>query len=119
MSLVVIHGVLQRQIRSDLKDGLFGSAQTFENLQSQRQQSLDREAALLADLPILKALMTTHDVKTIQDSSADFWPISGSDLFALIDTSGKVDAVYSRADLPDRRDLDSQLGRLIEAPPLE
>ncbi len=119
MSLVVIHGVLQRQIRSNLKDGLSGSAQTFENLQSQRQQSLDREAALLADLPILKALMTTHDVKTIQDSSADFWPISGSDLFALIDTSGRVDAVYSKADLPDRRDLELQLGRLLEAPPVE
>lgn len=119
MSLVVIHGVLQQQIRSNLKDGLSGSTQTFENLQSQRQQSLDREAALLADLPILKALMTTHDVKTIQDSSADFWPISGSDLFALIDSSGKVDAVYSKSNLPDQADLNLQLNHLLDAPSVE
>ena len=119
MSLVVIHGVLQRQIRDNLAAGLSGSALTFENLEGQRQQSLDREAALLADLPILKALMTTHDVKTIQDSGADFWRISGSDLFALVDTSGKVDAVYSKADLPDHSDLELQLGRLLDAPPTE
>jgi signal transduction histidine kinase len=119
MSLVVIHGVLQRQIRDNLVAGLSGSTLTFQNLQRQRQQSLDREVALLADLPILKALMTTHDLKTIQDSGADFWRISDSDLFALIDASGDVAAVYSRVDLPDRRDLELQLGRLLTAPPFE
>ncbi len=119
MSLVVIHGVLQKQIRGNLVAGLSGSTLTFENLQGQRQQSLDREAALLADLPILKALMTTHDTKTIEDSGADFWRISSSDLFALIDTSGKVAAVYSKADLADRRDLELQLEHLLDAPPAE
>jgi len=119
MSLVVIHSVLQRQIRDNLVAGLSGSTLTFQNLQRQRQQSLDREVALLADLPILKALMTTHDLKTIQDSGADFWRISDSDLFALIDASGDVAAVYSRADLPDRRDLELQLRRLFAAPSFE
>jgi signal transduction histidine kinase len=116
MSLVVIHGVLQRQIRENLVAGLSGSTRTFENLQQQRQQSLDREVALLADLPVLKALMTTHDVKTIQDGGTVYWNISGSDLFALIDASGNVAAVYSKADLRDKHDVELQLGRLIDAP---
>ncbi|MGA3130355.1 MAG: ATP-binding protein [Terracidiphilus sp.] len=119
MSLAVIHGVLQQQIRDNLVAGLSGSTNTFQNLQRQRQQSLDREVALLADLPVLKALMTTHDVRTIQDGGTDFWRISGSDLFALIDTSGNLAAVYSRTDLLDRRDLELQLGRLLGAPSFE
>jgi|SRR5580658_1607334 signal transduction histidine kinase len=117
MSLVVIHGVLQRQIRDNLVAGLSGSTRTFENLEQQRQQSLDREVALLADLPVLKALMTTHDVKTIQDGGTLYWHISGSDIFALIDASSNVAAVYSKDNLPDRHDVELQLGRLLDAPP--
>ena len=63
--------------------------------------------------------MTTHDVKTIQDGATVYWQISGSDLFALIDASGNVAAVYSKADLSDRHDLELQLGRLVDAPPAE
>jgi signal transduction histidine kinase len=119
MSLVVIHSVLGEQIRENLVASLSGSTLTFENLERQRQQSLDREVALIADLPTLKALMTTHDVKTIQDGGAVFWSDSGSDLLALLDASGNVVAVYSNASMPDRRGLDSQLVRLLDAPPTQ
>ena len=44
---------------------------------------LGREAALLADLPSLKSLMSTQDAHTIQDASQKFWADSGSDFFAL------------------------------------
>ncbi len=116
MSLVVIHGVLDGQIRENLVASLSGSTLTFENLERQRQQSLDREVALIADLPPLKALMTTHDLKTIQDGGAVFWRDSGSDLLALIDASGNVVAIYTKVNLPDQRSLDLQLVRLLDAP---
>jgi signal transduction histidine kinase len=119
MSLVVIHSVLGQQIRVNLAASLSGSTLTFENLERQRQQSLDREVALLADLPPLKALMTTYDLKTIQDGGAEYWRMSGSDLLALIDASGNVVAVYSKASMRDRRSLDSQLVRLLDAPPTQ
>lgn len=119
MSLVVIHSVLGQQIRGNLAASLSGSTLTFENLERQRQQSLDREVALIADIPPIKALMTTHDVKTIQDGGAVFWRDSGSDLLALIDASGNVVAVYSKASLPDRHGLDLQLQRLLDAPPTQ
>jgi signal transduction histidine kinase len=51
---------------------------------------LGREAALLADLPSLKALMATQDVRTIQDGSQEFWTISGSDFFALTTANGNL-----------------------------
>jgi signal transduction histidine kinase len=115
MSLIVIRNSLQKQIRSNLAADLLHSTVTFQNLQYQRQQLLDREVALLADLPSLKALMTTHDLNTIQDGGAEFWKVSGSDLFALVTTSGTVAAVYDTAGLPDRQDLELQLKRLLDS----
>ncbi len=117
MSLVVIRSSLQKQIRSNLAADLLHSTVTFQNLQRQRQQMLDREVALLADLPSLKALMTTHDLNTIQDGGVEFWKVSGSDLFALVDTSGAVAAVYDSAGSPDRQDIERQLKRMLDLRP--
>jgi len=115
MSLIVIRGSLQKQIRTNLAADLIHSTATFQNIQRQRQEFLDREVALLADLPSLKALMTTHDLNTIQDGGAEFWKVSGSDLFALVNTSGTVAAVYDTAGLPDLHDLEMQLKRLLDS----
>jgi hypothetical protein len=115
MSLVIIRGSLQKQIRRNLAADLLHSTATFQNLQRQRQQLLDREVALLADLPSLKSLMTTHDLNTIQDGGAEFWKVSGSDLFALANTSGAVVAIYDSAGPTDRQEIDLQLKRLLES----
>ncbi len=115
MSLIVIRSSLQKQIRSNLAADLLHSTVTFQNLQRQRQQLLNREVALLADLPYLKSLMTTHDLKTIQDGGAEFWKVSGSDIFALVNTSGTVAAVYDSAGLTDRQDIETQLKRLLDS----
>jgi signal transduction histidine kinase len=45
---------------------------------------------MLAELPTLKALMTTEDALTIQDASEPFWKLAGSDLFLLAGSDGKV-----------------------------
>lgn len=115
LSLIVIRSSLQKQIRTNLAADLLHSTVTFQNLQRQRQELLDREVALLADLPSLKALMTTHDLNTIQDGGKEFWKVSGSDLFALVNTSGTIAAVYDTAGPPDRHDLQLQLKRLLDS----
>src|ERR1035438_9769875 len=56
--------------------------------------ALDRENALLADLPSLKALMTTNDERTIEDGAVEFWKVSGTDLFALADHNGRIVAAF-------------------------
>ena len=54
--------------------------------------------ALLADLPITRAIMTSPDPVTIQDASQDVWQLarSSSDLFVLVDRSGKVVALHTK-----------------------
>src|ERR1700749_779860 len=117
VTLFVIRSSMAKQIRSNLSADLSHSTATFQNLQRHNQQMLDREVALLADLPSLKALMTTRDLNTIQDGGTEFWRVSGSDLFALLDASGAVSAVYCTGVRPDRREIDPQLKLLLEAPP--
>jgi len=54
---------------------------------------LTSDVALLADLPITRAIMTGSDPFTIQDASQGISQIAASDLFVLIDRSGTVRTV--------------------------
>ncbi len=102
LSLIVIHTSLQKQIRQALASDLHRSIATFENLQDQRREMLDREATLLADLPSLKALMTVllrparGNERTVRDQGLEFWRDSGAAFFALAEPSGKVIARYEK-----------------------
>jgi len=108
VSLLVIRRPMRNLIVQNLTSDLLHSLATFESMQAQRITALDRENALLADLPSLKALMTTSDERTIADGGVEFWKVSGNDLFALADRDGNVKAAYVEgvpADSAFRADL--------------
>ena len=97
VSLLAIRKPLQNLVIQNLSSDLLHSLKTFEDMQAQRMDALDRADALLADLPSLKALMTTSDERTISDAGVEFWKVSGSDLFALADRDGVIKAAYTGA----------------------
>ena len=72
LSLLLVRQRLQIQLRDDLSEDLKHSVITFEDLQAVRLEALERENALLADLPTLKALMTSSDDLTIRDGAVEF-----------------------------------------------
>lgn len=94
--LLLIRERLRTEVRDNLARDLSHSVIAFQDLQAERFDALDRENALLADLPTLKALMTSGDDLTIQDGAVEFWQISGNDLFALADSNDRVVAVYTK-----------------------
>lgn len=94
-SLLTIRHRLASVLTANLAADLMRSITTFGNLQAQRMRALDRENALLADLPDLRALMTTSDDRTIENGGARFWKVSGNDLFALANRDGRIVAAYS------------------------
>ena len=95
-SLYIIRSRLQQQVQTALESDLTHSVETFQDLEARRRELLERENALMADLPKLKALMTTNDPRTIADDAVEFWKTSGNDLFALADGDGKVQAAFAR-----------------------
>ncbi|HWZ42220.1 MAG TPA: HAMP domain-containing sensor histidine kinase [Candidatus Saccharimonadales bacterium] len=93
--LLVVQRTLNRQNRTALAQDLKNSVVTFHAFQMERERSLGRSAELLAGLPTVRALMTTRDMKTIQDGSREIWRISGKDLLVLSMPSGKIMGVQS------------------------
>jgi signal transduction histidine kinase len=91
--LLIIRQTVRTQIADQVKFSMDASFQEFETVQRQLQLQLSRTASLLAEIPTLKALMTTRDALTIQDGSTPFWRLAGSDLFLLADPEGRVVAL--------------------------
>src|ERR1035438_2358867 len=92
--LFFIRHTVNAEIRKEVRDGTQESIRAFENVQRQREVQLSRTAAMLADLPTLKALMSTEHAPTIQDGSETFWRLAGSDLFVLAKPDKEVVALH-------------------------
>ena len=94
-SLLLVRHSVQKQVRLEIFADLRNSVSTFQNFQRERELTLTHSAELLADLPILRALMTTQHEATIQDASSGLWRLAGSDLFVLADRTGRVVALHT------------------------
>jgi len=94
-TLWMVRRSVRVQLRREIVEDLRNSVAVFQNVQRQREISLTSSAELLANLPNLKALMTTRDAATIQDASSDIWRLAPSDLFVLADPTGKVVAIHT------------------------
>src|SRR5580704_15321660 len=82
-TLLLVRSSVQTQVKKEIFSDLHNSVSTFQNFQRERELTLTHSAELLADLPNLRALMTTQHEATIQDASSDLWRLAGSDLFVL------------------------------------
>jgi signal transduction histidine kinase len=112
--LLIVRQTVRSQIAEQVRDSAAASLHEFESVQQQLQIQLSRTAALLAELPTLKALMTTGHAPTIQDGSMPFWKLAGSDLFLLADMRGKVMGLHvTRAGL-DARDAGDHLAASLK-----
>jgi signal transduction histidine kinase len=94
-SLLLVRRTVQAQVKKSIFADLHNSVSTYQNFHRERELTLTHLAELLADLPNLRALMTTQHEATIQDASTDLWRLAGSDLFVLADRTGKVVALHT------------------------
>src|SRR5258707_12922237 len=81
--LLVIRQTVRSQIAQQVRVSTSASLREFEKVRQQLQEQLSRTAALLAELPTLKALMTTKDAPTIQYGSLPFWNLPDKCRFTL------------------------------------
>lgn len=102
LSLLLVRSSVQKQVKKGIFADLQNSVTTFQNFQRERELTLTRSAELLADLPNLRALMTTQHEATIQDASKDLWRLAGSDIFVLADRAGRVVALHTASPGLDR-----------------
>ena len=89
-TLYVVSYGFEMRVWESFRGELHSSAKIYETFARERESSLVRSAQMLANLPNLRALMTTEDAATIQDESASIWRMSGGDLLALAYRSGEI-----------------------------
>jgi signal transduction histidine kinase/CheY-like chemotaxis protein len=89
-TLLIVSYSVRKRVRENIREDVRNSVANYQSFQAQQEESLTRSAALLANLPNVRALMTTEDAVTIEDASTDVWKLSGSDLLVLANRKGKV-----------------------------
>jgi signal transduction histidine kinase len=97
-SLLLVGHSVEANVRQSIAVNLRNSVSAFQDFRHERETMLTTDVALLADLPLTRAIMTSTDPVTIQDASQDVWQHarSSSDLFVLVDRSGKVVAMHTK-----------------------
>ncbi len=95
-SLLLVRRSVEKHVRQSIAENLRDSVAAFQDFRHERETMLVNDVALLADLPITRAIMTGPDPVTIQDASRDISDIANSDLFVLVDRSGNVVALHTK-----------------------
>jgi signal transduction histidine kinase len=95
-SLLLVQRSVRNNVRQSIAVNLRNSVAAFQDFRHERETMLTSDVALLADLPITRAIMTSPDPVTIQDASQDISQIAASDLFVMVDRGGRVVAVHTK-----------------------
>jgi signal transduction histidine kinase len=112
--LLIVRYAVRSELDEEVKASTGASVRAFQSVQRQREFQLSRTAAMLAELPTLKALMTTEDAPTIQDASDTFWKLAGSDLFLLARPNGSVLGFHVKKQGWSQRVAEADLKRSAE-----
>ncbi len=95
-SLLLVQRSIRGNVRQSIAVNLRNSVAAFQDFRHERETMLTSDVALLADLPITRAIMTSANPATIQDASQDISQIAASDLFVMVDRSGQVVALHTK-----------------------
>ena len=72
-SLLLVRRSVERNVRQSISVNLRNSVSAFQDFRHEREAMLTSDVALLAYLPLTRAIMTSTDPVTIQDASEDVW----------------------------------------------
>jgi signal transduction histidine kinase len=112
-TLLIVQSRLREHQRQEISSELQNSVANFEQFERERELNAVRSAELLANIPNLRAMMTTQDAATIQDASTELWRLAGSGLFVLADRGGRIVALHTNAPGLSRGDADEFIRRSL------
>jgi signal transduction histidine kinase len=96
-SLLLVQRSIRNNVRKSIAINLRNSVAAFQDFRHERETMLTSDVALLADLPITRAIMTASDPATIQDASQRISYIASFDFLILVDRGGRVVALHTKS----------------------
>jgi signal transduction histidine kinase/DNA-binding NarL/FixJ family response regulator len=96
--LTLVQARMREHVREDVVSTLRAESSATTQIEAARRAQAQQSAALIADQPILKALMSTNDRLTVDDGSESLLQTSQADLLVLENRKGEMLAFHSRSD---------------------
>lgn len=113
-ALVIVRARVTQHIQEQVQRDLKNSSEYLRSYEGRRAELVDRMAKLVADTPLLKALLTTRDAATIQDGTKSIAAVSGAQLFVATDPGGKILASHG-TQASDRAQIEKSIQASMQA----
>ena len=94
-SLLVVRHSVNTHAREEVLSSISKASAVLDEIQHRRDEAMERSASLIANQPLLKAIMATEDPPTIQDATYSLWRSAGISLLAVANSRGEVAAVHT------------------------
>ncbi len=95
-----VNVAVTRQAEKELQRGLEEAATLVQEYRTTLFELFGRETRLIADLPRLKAALSTKDPNTVRPIVEEYQGVIGSDLFVVTNPAGQVLAEAGRLRMP-------------------
>jgi signal transduction histidine kinase len=99
-AIYVVNATVTREAEAELRRGLEEAGILVEEHRATLFDTYTRLAGLVADLPRLKAAVTTDDPATVEPIANEYHKQVRSDLFVVTDRTGRVFAAIGRSEVP-------------------
>jgi two-component system cell cycle sensor histidine kinase/response regulator CckA len=95
--LALVQVRMRAHVYGDLASTLRTESSVYSKVEEARREQTEQNAALIANFPSVKAMMSIRDVRTIQDASRSMLSNSGADVLILQDVTGKLLALHAKS----------------------
>jgi signal transduction histidine kinase/ActR/RegA family two-component response regulator len=112
-SLLIIRHSVNAHARQEVLSSISKASAVLEELQHRRDEAMEHSAALIADQPLLKAIMATQDPPTIQDATYSLWRSAGVNLLVVADVRGRVTAAHASGTDTTRASAQASLAQTL------
>jgi signal transduction histidine kinase len=101
-AIYIVNRAVSRQADAELQRGITEAATLVDEYRRFSFENFGRDSRLIADLPVLKAAMSTRDPATLEPVARDYQTqLANADLFAIADNAGHVLVRLGTSDVPD------------------
>jgi signal transduction histidine kinase len=103
VAIYTVNRAVTRQAQLELQRGTDEAAALVEEYRKVMFEGFGRDARLIADVPMLKAAVETHDPATVRPIALEYQTqlANAADLFAVADHNGQVLARLGTSDMPE------------------
>jgi signal transduction histidine kinase len=101
-AVYIVNRAVTRQANDELHRNIDEAARLVDAHRQFSFTAFGRDAKLIADLPVLKAAVDTHDPATVERVAREYHALlENIDLFAIADNRGRILARLGTSDVPD------------------